>query len=470
MFTFVICLLLLIVSYFVYGKLLVRIFGVDNTQSVPSTTHYDGIDFVPMPRWKTFLIQLLNIAGLGPIFGAILGATYGPVAFLWITLGGILIGGVHDFASGYMSLKMNGLSYPEILGACLGSRVKIVARVFIVLLMVLVGAVFMVGPAGILQGLTSWSAGMWIWIILAYYMIATVLPVNKVIGTIYPFFGFALFFMALGLMVSMFINMHPIPELSFVNLKTDAESFPIIPTLFITIACGAVSGFHATQSPMMARCVNSYNEARPVFFGAMIAESIIALIWAAIAMAFFGSVGGLNDALAAHDNNAAVIVELIANSELGRIGGLLALLGVVAAPISTGDTAFRSARLIIADFMKISQVKITHRLLISLPLFIIGFAITLMNFDVLWRYFAWINQTMAAATLWAAVMYLAKHCKNYHIALYPAIFMTFITSSYLFISTQFFGLNYILGMIIAGIVTLALSLYFIRQITHCTLK
>lgn len=464
MITFIVCLLLLVTSYFTYGRYIERLFGINKDAKMPSETHFDGVDFVPMKRWKTFLIQLLNIAGLGPIFGAILGATYGPVAFVWITLGGILVGGIHDFASGYISMKMNGLSYPEIIGKYLGNNVKQVARGFIVLLMLLVGAVFMVGPAGILNGLTGVDVSIWVWIILVYYFVATILPVDKIIGNIYPIFGFALLFMAVGIMISIFVNGHPVPELDFHNYKPNAESFPIIPTLFITIACGAVSGFHATQSPMMARCITNQKQARPVFFGAMIAESVIALIWAAIAMVFFDGVVGLNGALAANGNNAAKIVDVIANTELGRIGGFLALLGVVAAPISTGDTAFRSARLIIADFMKVDQKRIVKRLLISVPLFIVGFGITLIDFDILWRYFAWINQTLAVATLWMATIYLASVHKNYKVALFPAIFMTFITTDYMFVSKQLAGLDYTLGSILAGVLTIVLVLYFALKI------
>ncbi len=461
MITFSICLILLIVSYFFYGKIIETIFGIDSKAQMPSQTHYDGVDFVPMPKWKTFLIQLLNIAGLGPIFGAVLGVTYGTVAFLWITLGGILVGGIHDFASGYISVKMNGLSYPEIIGKYLGNSIKQIARIFIVLLMILVGAVFMVGPAGILHNLVGWNIWIWVWIILIYYLVATLLPINKIIGRIYPLFGFALLFMALGLLISIFVNNHPIPELTLTNLKTNAESFPIFPTLFITIACGAISGFHATQSPMMARCITNQKQIKPVFFGAMIAESLIALIWAAIAIVFFDGVAGLNMALAENGNNAARIVDIIANTELGRIGGILALLGVVAAPISTGDTAFRSARLIIADFLNIPQKIMVKRILISIPLFVVGYGITLINFDILWRYFAFVNQTLAAVTLWAIVVYLTVHQKNYHIALYPAIFMTFIVTQYLFISTQLIGMSYYTGTIIATAITIIIIIYFI---------
>ena len=460
MITFITCMALLIASYFTYGKYVEKLFGIDSSQKMPSETHFDGVDYVPMKKWKTFLIQLLNIAGLGPIFGAVLGATYGPVAFIWITLGGIFIGGIHDFALGYISVKYNGLGYPEIISRLLGEKMKYVINLFIVFLMILVGAVFMVGPAGLLNGLTGWTSQTWLFVILAYYFLATILPVDKIIGKIYPVFGAALLFMAAGLLLVIFSGNMPVPELSFANMKTHADSFPIIPTLFITIACGAVSGFHATQSPLMARCLTNQNQCKPVFFGAMISESIIALIWAAIAMAFFGGVPELNAALAEHGNDAAWVVDKISHSTLGKIGGLLALLGVVAAPVSTGDTAFRSARLIVADFFKINQKKIMSRLWISIPLFIIGYIITLLDFAVLWRYFAWMNQALSVAALWAATIYLGQMKKNYFITMLPAVFMTFIVFDYLFISSQMIGLPSLIGTISAAVLTVALSFYF----------
>ena len=461
MITFIVCFVLLIASYFTYSKYVERLFGINAKEKMPSETHFDGVDYIPMKKWKTFLIQLLNIAGLGPIFGAVLGATYGTVAFVWITLGGIFIGAVHDFASGHISVKTNGLSYPEIISRFLGSKVKYFSNIFIVFLMVLVGAVFMVGPAGILNGLTGWGSQAWLFIILAYYFLATILPIDKIIGKIYPVFGAALLFMALGLLIILFSGTYSIPELSFRNMKTDATGFPIVPTLFITIACGAISGFHATQSPLMARCLTNQRQCRPVFFGAMIAESIIALIWAAIAMAFFGGVSELNTALAAHGNDAAWVVDQITHTTLGKIGGILALLGVVAAPISTGDTAFRSARLIVADFFNISQRKIIKRLLISIPLFIAGYVITLLDFGVLWRYFAWMNQALSVAMLWVAAIYLAQLKKNYFIAMLPAAFMTFIVSDYLFVSQQMMGLSSLPGTVSAMLLTLIALGYFI---------
>ncbi|MBQ5679221.1 MAG: carbon starvation protein A [Rikenellaceae bacterium] len=463
MITFIICFALLVVAYFVYGRYLERLVGAEAGKPVPSQTHFDGVDYMPLPKWKTFLIQLLNIAGLGPIFGAVLGALYGPVAFIWITAGGILFGAMHDFLGGWISLENDGQSLPEIIGKYLGSGVKQVMRLFTVCLMVLVGAVFLLGPAGLLAGMTpSISLQWWIAIILIYYVLATLLPVDKIIGRIYPLFGAALMFMALGLLGVLITGDYTIPELtSLHNFKADAEDFPIVPTLFITIACGAISGFHATQSPMMARCLTDQKQCRPVFFGAMISESLIALIWAAIAMAFFGGVEALGAALAEHGNNASWAVKLIADTTLGRVGGILAVLGVIAAPITSGDTAFRSARLIVADFLHIEQKSLVKRLAISIPLFVVGFIITLVDFDVVWRYFAWFNQTLAVFTLWAVTVYLIGRKKNYWVSLLPAIVMTFVCGTYLFLGKEMFHLDHTLSYVLGGVITLVTVIVFI---------
>ncbi|MBQ1748297.1 MAG: carbon starvation protein A [Bacteroidales bacterium] len=479
--TFLICLAALIIAYFTYGKFLEKVCGIKKDSEVPSKTSFDGVDYIPMPRWKTFLIQLLNIAGLGPIFGAILGATFGPVAFLWITLGGIFMGAMHDFIAGVMSLNHNGASLPEIIGKYLGLTTKQVMRLFAVVMMIMVGVVFMVGPAGILADMTGWDKSIWLYIVFAYYILATMLPIDKIIGTIYPVFGFALIFMALGILYVLFSGSLTIPDLTTLdNFKTDAAKFPIIPTMFITIACGAISGFHATQSPMMARCLKDRKESRFVFYGAMISESIIALIWAAAAMAFFGgyngsenSLAGLNAALADHGNDASWVVNNITNSTLGKFGAILALLGVVAAPITSGDTAFRSSRLIIADFMGLEQKSILKRLYICIPMFALGYAITFMKYDILWRYFAWANQTLAVFTLWAITVFLYLRSNRflgskpyYLISLIPAMFMTFICTDFLFTSGQMMGLDRSIGAILAAcataVVTTAVSLHMRR--------
>lgn len=447
MITFIIALLFLLFGYFFYSRLIEKIFGVNPNRPTPAETMNDGVDFLPLPVWKSFLIQFLNIAGLGPIFGAVAGAMWGPIAFLWIVLGSVFAGAVHDYFSGMLSLKHKGLSIPEIIGIYLGDNVKQTMRVVTVILMVIVGAVFIMGPAKILASLTpeSISLNIWIWIVFIYYILATLLPIDKIIGRIYPVFGFALLFMAVGLMSALFAKGYHIPELTIENLKNlhdSPDSYPVFPMMFITIACGAISGFHATQSPMMARCITNEKQGRSVFFGAMITEGIIALIWAAIGMAFYKGVGPLNEIMIANNGNAAYIVNEISNSLLGKIGGALALLGVVAAPITSGDTSFRSARLIIADFLKLNQEPIKNRLMISIPLFAAGYGLTFIDFSIIWRYFAWSNQTLAMVVLWTITVYLANEKKMYWITLVPALFMTAVISSYLLFAPEGFRLPY----------------------------
>ena len=467
MVTFLICLGLLVLAYFTYGRFLEEEVGVDSSAKTPCDRLYDGVDYVPLPRWRVFLIQLLNIAGTGPIFGAILGACFGPVAFLWITLGGIFMGAMHDFLSGMMLVRNDGLSIPEVVGKYLGGGMRQFMRVFSVLLLILVGAVFLLSPAQLLGNMTpAISTPVWVWIILAYYFIATLLPIDKIVGKIYPLFGFAMVAMALGLMGALIFGDYEMPELNtFENFQLNPDKLPIIPTLCITIACGAISGFHATQSPLMARCVKNERECRSVFYGAMISESIIALIWAAVAMTFFGGAGELSEVLAEHNGSAAWAVDTISNGMLGFVGGVLALLGVVAAPITSGDTAFRSARLIIADIFHIDQKNKLKRLIICIPLFIIGYVITLVDFDVVWRYFAWTNQTLATIVLWSITVYLVRMKRNKWIALLPAIFMTYICSLFLFVSDQFFGLADRTGaLLLGGAVTLAVLLIMIYKL------
>ncbi|MDO4319092.1 MAG: carbon starvation CstA family protein [Bacteroidales bacterium] len=460
MITFLICLAALVTAYFTYGKYLERQADADDSRPTPCKRLADGVDFIAMPRWRVFLIQLLNIAGTGPIFGAILGACFGPVAFLWITLGGIFFGAMHDYLSGMMIVRGDGRSLPEIAGEYLGTPTRHFMRWFSIVLMVLVGAVFLLSPAQLLSTLVDGvSADGWVWIILAYYVLATVLPVDKVIGRCYPVFGAALIIMALSLLGVILVEDYSVPELtSLHNYQPDAWSMPIIPTLFITIACGAISGFHATQSPMMARCVGRESECRSVFYGSMISESIIALIWAAIAMAFFGGVGQLNTVLAENGDNPAWAVDVISHTTLGRIGGVLAILGVVAAPITSGDTAFRSARLIISDMFKFDQKPLLNRFAVCIPLFVVGFLITQVNFGIVWRYFAWCNQTLAAITLWAIYVWLVRRGKNYWVALIPALVMTYIVSSFVFISDQFAGMQMRwLAYALGGLVTLVVA-------------
>ncbi|MBQ4540044.1 MAG: carbon starvation protein A [Alistipes sp.] len=463
MITFLVCLVLLVVAYFAHGSYLERVCKIDPKRAVPSQSLYDGVDYVPMSRWRTFLIQLLNIAGIGPIFGAIMGACFGPVAFLWITLGGIFMGAMHDFLSGVMLVRNDGLSISEIVGRYMGRATLQFMRIFSIILLILVGVVFLRSPASILgEMIPSVSYWWWIGIIIVYYFVATLLPIDKIIGKFYPLFGAALIFMAIGLAGVILFGDYSVPELSLSTLRNyqpNAEALPIVPTLFITIACGAISGFHATQSPLMARCIKSEGDCRSVFYGAMITESIIALIWAAIAMAFFHGPDKLAVALAEHGNSAAWVVNTISTSTLGIVGGVLAVLGVVAAPITSGDTAFRSARLIVADSLHIEQRSIPKRLMICIPIFAIGLVLNFIDFDVVWRYFSWTNQALATVVLWTIVVYHRREGYNMWVALLPAIFMTYICSSFVFISDQFFGMeNRTAAYILGGVATVALTI------------
>lgn len=457
MITFLCCLVLLIVAYFTYGKYLDKVCKIDVKADVPSAKLYDGVDYVPMPRWRTFLIQLLNIAGTGPIFGAILGACYGPVALLWITFGGIFMGAMHDYLSGVILVRNDGLSITEIVARYLGKGAGTFMRIFSVLLLILVGVVFVVSPADILSAkFDILSKNWWLAIIIIYYFVATLLPVDKLIGKIYPLFGVALVLMALGLLGVLLFGEYKIPDMTLENLHLNKENLPLVPTLFITIACGAISGFHATQSPLMARCVNNERECRFVFYGSMISESVIALIWAAISMAFFYEDGGVSAVMAGH--TPAWAVNEISNTTLGVVGGILAILGVVAAPITSGDTAFRSARLIIADVFHIEQKTKWKRLAIALPLFTAGIALTFVDFDVVWRYFAWTNQALASVVLWCIVVYLHLEKSNYWVALIPAVFMTYICASFIFVSKQFVGMGAVpMAYVWGGVVTIALT-------------
>lgn len=468
MITFFSSLIVLLLGYFLYSKIIERIAVIDPNRETPAYSMKDGVDYMPMPWWRIFLIQFLNIAGLGPIFGAVAGAMWGPVAFLWIVFGSVFAGAVHDYFSGMLSIKHKGLSITEIVGIYLGVGTKQFMRGFTVILMIIVGAVFIMGPAKILAGLTPDYATMtfWVWVVFIYYILATMLPIDKVIGRIYPIFGLSLLFMAVGLIVALFVEGYQIPELNPTNIHNyhvNSEKFPIFPMLFITIACGAISGFHATQSPLMARCITNEKYGRRVFYGAMISEGVVALIWAAIGMSFYGGVRELNDVMTANNGNAAVVVNEISNSLLGKFGGFLALLGVVAAPITSGDTAFRSARLIVADFLKYKQGPIKNRLFVSIPLFAIGFLLTRIDFSIIWRYFAWSNQTLAMIVLWTITVYLVQEKKFYWVTLIPAIFMTAVTSTYLLFAPEGFGLSkeisYSAGAIISVFSIIAFFIY-----------
>lgn len=448
MVSFSVCLLILIVGYFVYGKYVERIFGPDAKRQTPAVTKADGVDYIPLPTWKIFMIQFLNIAGLGPIFGAIMGAKFGTASYLWIVLGSVLAGAVHDYFSGMLSMRHGGESLPEIIGRYLGMTTKQVMRVFTVVLMILVGAVFVAGPAGLLAKLTpdSLDTTFWIVVVFLYYILATLLPIDKIIGKIYPVFAIALLFMAVGILVMLYVYHPALPELwdGVQNTHPNAAALPVFPIMFVSIACGAISGFHATQSPMMARCLKNETYGRPVFYGAMITEGIVALIWAAAATYFYHENG-------MGENNASVIVDAITKNWLGTIGGVLAILGVIAAPITSGDTAFRSARLIVADFMHMEQKSIRRRLYICIPMFLAAIALLLYSmedaagFDMIWRYFAWSNQTLSVFTLWAITVFLVVSGKNYWITLIPALFMTCVCSTYLCIAPEGFGLPHALS-------------------------
>jgi carbon starvation protein CstA len=468
MITFFISILVLLLGYFFYSGYIERIEGINPDRQTPAYILSDGVDYVPMPWWRVFLIQFLNIAGLGPIFGAVAGAMWGPVAFLWIVLGSVFAGAVHDYFSGMLSIRHNGLSITEIVGIYLGKGTKQFMRVFTVILMVIVGAVFIMGPAKILSGLTpnSFSMTFWVWVVFVYYVLATMLPIDKIIGKIYPVFGFALFFMAFGLITALFAKGYHIPELTYSNIRnlhTDSGNFPVFPMMFITIACGAISGFHATQSPLMARCITNERFGRRVFYGAMITEGVVALIWAAIGMSFYGGVKELNEVMTANQGNAAFIVNEISNSLLGKFGGALALLGVVAAPITSGDTAFRGARLIVADFLNFKQGPVRNRLMICIPLFAAGFLLTRIDFSIIWRYFAWSNQTLAMVVLWAITVYLTQEKKQYRVTLVPAVFMTAVTSTYLLLAPEGFslplGISWLTGIVISIISLVAFFVY-----------
>lgn len=472
--SFLIALAVLIGGYFIYGLFVEKIFGIDPKRKTPAYTMRDNVDYMPLPTWKVFLIQFLNIAGLGPIFGAIMGVMFGPAAFIWIVVGTIFAGAVHDFISGAISIRARGMSLPEIVGNELGTGIKQVMRVFSLVLMILVGAVFVSQPADLIAGMTPESLDrvFWIIVIFIYYMLATVLPIDKLIGNLYPVFGFALLFMAVGILGVLIIGDATL-NLDFTQglQSQHPKELPIFPMMFVSIACGAISGFHATQSPLMARCLKNEKLARPVFYGAMVAEGIVALIWAAAAIAFTGGYDQLATYMAEHNNSAGALVNDISISWLGTFGGILALLGVVAAPITSGDTALRSARLIASDFLHYDQSSVAKRLIISVPIFAAAFGIMMIDFSVLWRYFAWCNQTLAVFTLWAISVYLARHKKLYLITLIPAMFMTAVSVSYiLFAPTpEGFGLSYPIAVgagVAMAIIFLGLFCFYMKRINN----
>ena len=455
MFSFLVSLVALVAGYFIYGRVVEKVFGVDSSRKTPAITKADGVDYIPMPAWKVYMIQFLNIAGTGPIFGAIMGAKFGPSAYLWIVFGCIFAGAVHDYMTGMLSIRNNGAGLPDLVGEYLGKGTKTFILAFSIIVLMLVGTVFVFSPALILGDIAGDGSKIaimaWVGVIFLYYLLATLMPIDKIIGRIYPVFSFALLFMAVALMVCLFVKWPVLPEIwdGLGNLgesKGLLSGQPVFPCLFITIACGAVSGFHATQSPLMARCVADEKLGRPVFYGAMITEGIVALIWATVASWFFYG-GGAAEVGSGLSAAAPEVVVKVSEGWLGILGGILAILGVLAAPITSGDTAFRSARLIVADFLHLPQKPIRNRLIISIPLFILASFLLWYNiadedgFNVIWRYFGWANQTLAVFMLWTATAYLVKYRggMSFMLTLLPAAFMTAVCVTYLCVAK--IGLN-----------------------------
>lgn len=478
MITFLCCMAFLVGGYFIYGRYVEKIYGPSKDKETPAYQLEDGVDYVPMPSWKIFLIQFLNIAGLGPIFGAVMGAMFGPVVFLWITFGTIFIGAVHDYFSGMISENNKGIGLPEIIGKYLGNAMRIVMLVVSVVLMVMVGTVFISGPSNILDNITNHAIDIrwWMALIFVYFIISTIFPIDKIIGKIYPLFGFVLLFMAIAIFVAILCHGGNLPEFgreTLRNMHPSSDTLPIFPILFITVACGAVSGFHATQSPLMARCLKKETEGRKIFYGAMVAEGCVALIWAGAAMSFFGSMDGFHSFMGEHNNNASVAVNEIAYGWLGKVGAILVLLGVVAAPVTSADTAFRSCRLMLADAFKINQKSFISRASLCIPIFLISFILLQVNFDIIWRYFAFTNQTLAAITLWAITVYLKQQKKNYFITLFPAIFMTLVCSTYIMIAPEGFHRSLQVSLFVAAAFTIFVTDIFLYReniIPHIDMK
>ena len=468
MISFAAALVILLAGYAVYGRFAEKVFGPDDRET-PAIAINDGVDCVPMKTWKAFLVQLLNIAGTGPIFGALMGACFGPVVFLWIVFGSILGGAVHDYYCGMISSRNNGASIAELSGIYLGTAARWIMRIFSVVLLILTGTVFVNSPAALIARLTPGvlNETFWIVVILLYYVLATLLPIDKLIGRLYPVFGVILIIMALSVMGGVIAGGYTVPELTLQNMHP--EGLPVWPYMFVTVACGAISGFHATQSPMIAKCITSEKCGRTVFYGAMIAESVIALIWAAAGMAFYGNTNLLGQALSTLGQSGTVYE--ISNSMLGLLGGALAVVGVVVCPITSGDTAFRSARLILAEITGLDQKKIRNRLLITLPLLGIGAVLTQMDFNVLWRYFSWSNQTLAMVALWVITAYLVKAGGKRWASLLtalPAAFMSAVSSTYILMAEEGLGLS-AAAAYPAG-VGFALALFVLYAVLSCRHK
>ena len=417
MVTFLLCILALVAGFFVYGKFVDRFFGADRNRETPAVSKSDGVDYIPLPTWKVFVIQFLNIAGLGPVFGAIMGAAYGPMAYLWIVIGCIFMGAVHDYFSGMLSMRNGGVNMPDLVGRYLGPGVKKALIILVCFLLLAVGVSFVTGPADLLQTLTGWDKSIWLYIVFIYYILATLLPIDKIIGSVYPLFGAVLLFMAVGIFGALVVGdvrgtvvMEEMTWSSFRNFHSDPQNNVLIPMLFVVISCGAISGFHSTQSPLMSRCLKNEKYGRPVFYGAMITEGIVAMIWAAAAISFFGGPEGLNRAATEGimidgvltKVTPAVAVDMICKSWLGQFGAVIAILGVIVCPITSGDTAFRSLRLTIADLTKYDQTKIARRLVICVPVFAVAYFCCMVDFSTIWQYVGICNQLLAAVVLWTA--------------------------------------------------------------------
>ena len=481
MISFVISLVALILGYLLYGRVVERIFAPDN-RPTPAVAQADEVDYIVMPSWKVFMIQFLNIAGTGPIFGAIMGAKFGPAAYLWIVFGCIFAGAVHDYFCGMLSMRHGGSSLPELVGIYLGIPAKKILLVFSIIVLLMVGTVFVYSPALILGGMTAPTADaktfhimLWVGIIFIYYILATMLPIDKIIGKIYPIFAFSLLFMAVALGGYLLVKWPSLPEVWDMASTPNLDGEALFPCLCITIACGAVSGFHATQSPLMARCIKSEKSGRAIFYGAMITEGIVALVWASVSSYFFYD-GGAAAVGSTMQAQAPEVVTAVSKGWLGLIGGILAILGVVAAPITSGDTAFRSARLIIADFLKFGQRSIINRLIVAAPLFVAAGFLLWFNiadangFNIIWRYFGWSNQTLAVFTLWTATVYLAREHKPYIITLIPALFMTVVCTSFACYSDTMLNLGLTTSYGIGAFVLLVTTIWFFRWLKKYNAK
>lgn len=463
MITFFGAIALLVVAYFTYGKLIEKIFNPADARKTPAYANADGVDYVPMGKQKNALIQLLNIAGTGPIFGPIMGALFGPVAFIWIVVGAIFAGGVHDYLTGMISIRNRGAHIPELAGKFLGNVSKHIVNIFALLLLLLVGTVFVTTPASLISIVLNGKVALWIIIIVifAYYFLSTILPIDKIIGRLYPYFGALLLFGTIGVGVMLLFSDYTIPELTLTNLHPD--NVPIFPILFFTITCGALSGFHATQSPIISRTVQKESQGRYVFYGMMITEAVIAMIWAAAAMSMLD--GQTLSEFITTGTPSAVVNE-VSMTLLGAIGGTVAVLGVVVLPITSGDTAFRAARSIIADYLKIDQQKLAKRLMIALPLFAVSALLTQIDFNILWRYFSWANQATAAIALWIATMYLFIKGKSYIVALIPALFISYMVFVYILNAKIGFNLDLNLSFYVGIVLTVILTVMFFIKAKH----